>query len=167
MGEHINVQRCYAMDDESGLILCTWPHSKKPRIPFVYSDEVWTGIEYQVAAHLIYEGYFEEALKIVSAVRSRYDGVRRNPWNEVECGNHYVRSMASWGLLIAASGYGFDLTKGKVSFEPKISQDHFSCFFSTGKHWGVYRQTIDPETNQLESRIEVLYGDQNDLELQQ
>ncbi|SCI09572.1 Predicted bile acid beta-glucosidase [uncultured Ruminococcus sp.] len=167
MGEHINVQRCYAMDDESGLILCTWPHSKKPRIPFVYSDEVWTGIEYQVAAHLIYEGYFEEALKIVSAVRSRYDGVRRNPWNEVECGNHYVRSMASWGLLIAASGYGFDLTKGKVSFAPKISQDHFSCFFSTGKHWGVYRQTIDPETNQLESRIEVLYGDQNDLELQQ
>lgn len=165
MGEHLNVQRCYAMGDESGLILCTWPYSKKPRIPFVYSDEVWPGIEYQVATHLIYEDYFDEALQIVSAVRSRYDGVRRSPWNEVECGNHYVRSMASWGLLIAASGYRFDLTKGTVSFDPKVSQNDFSCFFSTGKSWGVYRQVRNAKTGELQPEIEILYGDQSNLQL--
>lgn len=166
MGDHINVQRSYAMAEDGGLILCTWPHSKKPRIPFVYSDEVWTGIEYQVATHLIYEGYFEEAQQIVTTVRNRYNGVLRNPWNEVECGNHYVRSMASWGLLLASSGYGFDLTKGTVSFAPRISKNDFSCFFSTGKCWGVYRQKFHEDTNEMDSKIEILYGDPDAVELQ-
>ena len=78
------------MNGEPGLLLCTWPHGGRPEIPFVYSDEVWTGIEYQVAAHLIYEGFVEEGLRIVSGVRSRYNGVSRSPWNEVECGHHYA-----------------------------------------------------------------------------
>ena len=77
-------------------------------LPFVYADEVWTGIEYQVAAHLIYEGCVEEGLEIVEAVRDRHDGVRRNPWDEVECGHHYARSMASWALLLALSGFHYD-----------------------------------------------------------
>ncbi|MBZ0292467.1 MAG: hypothetical protein K8L99_07840, partial [Anaerolineae bacterium] len=46
--DHVNCQRTYVLNDESGLILCTWPHGGKPRFPFVYSDEVWTGFEYQV-----------------------------------------------------------------------------------------------------------------------
>jgi len=158
MGEHINVQRTYALNDDGGLICCTWPKSQKPKIPFVYSDEVWTGIEYQVAVHLIYEGYFDEALEIVRTIRKRYDGVKRNPWNEVECGNHYVRSMASWGLLIAASGYKFDMTKGIISFEPKVNKDNFSCFFSTSKCWGTYSQRKNSQTGEMEKSVNILYG---------
>lgn len=79
--DHVNCQRTYVLNNESGLLLCNWPQGGRPRFPFVYSDEVWTGIEYQVAAHLIYEGWLAEGLAIVEAVRARHDGVRRNPWD--------------------------------------------------------------------------------------
>jgi len=166
MTKHINVQRSYALGDDAGLICCAWPHGGKPDIPFIYSDEVWSGFEYQTATHLIYEGFFDEALTLVEAVRGRHDGIKRNPWNEVECGSHYVRAMASWGLLIAASGFGYDLTKDELSFAPKISQDAFNCFFSTDKCWGIYKQQIDAVSGELKRSIEVLYGDGEGLRLQ-
>jgi uncharacterized protein (DUF608 family) len=156
-GTHANPQRTYALNDEKGLVLCSWPHGGRPRLPFPYSDEVWTGIEYHVATHLIYEGYVDEALTIVKAVRDRHDGVRRNPWNEVECGHHYMRSLASYGLLIALSGFEYDLPRGKIAFHPAIERDHFQCFFSTGKCWGIYRQRTDADGG-VERDIEVLYG---------
>jgi len=155
---HYNLQRTYALGDEAGLLLCSWPKDGRPKLPFVYSDEVWTGIEYQVATHLIYEGYIDEALTLIKAVRDRYDGIKRNPFNEVECGHHYARSMASWGLLIALSGFKYDMVKGEISFDPKINQDNFSCFFSTGKGWGIYRQIKDNKTGKIKKDIEVLYG---------
>lgn len=158
MKNHINVQRTYALNDDGGLICCTWPKSQKPKIPFIYSDEVWTGIEYQAAVHLIYEGFFDEALAIVRAVRDRYDGVKRNPWNEVECGNHYVRSMASWGLLLAASGCRCDMVKRELSFDPKISADDFTCFFSTPEGWGTYTQCKNSRTGEMEKSVRLLYG---------
>jgi uncharacterized protein (DUF608 family) len=165
LSEHLNVQRVYALNEEGGLICCTWPNSEKPLIPFIYSDEVWSGIEYQAATHLIYEGFFDEALAIVTAVRRRYDGVKRNPWNEVECGNHYVRSMASWGLLPAASGFGYDMTKGEISFAPKVKQDNFVSFFSTGKCWGLYHQEKQPGSGEIKRWIEILYGDRQAVKL--
>ncbi len=137
---HNNVQRTFALNDEPGLLLCSWPHGGRPRFPFVYSDEVWTGIEYQVAASLIFEGFVDEGLTMVSAVRSRHDGIRRNPFNEVECGNHYARAMAAWAVLIALSGHTCDMTKGEQRFAPRINENDFQCFFSNGKEWGVYRQ---------------------------
>ncbi len=159
--EHHNVQRTYVLNEEGGLLLCSWPRGGRPRIPFVYSDEVWTGIEYQVASHLIYEGYIEQGLSIVKAVRDRHDGYKRNPWNEVECGHHYARSMSSWALLIALSGYEYDLPAGKISFDPCIKKDNFSTFWSNGQAWGIYRQQGADERE-----IEVLYGDLNGVELE-
>lgn len=153
-----SVQRTYVLNDESGLILCSWPKGGRPRLPFVYSDEVWTGIEYQVAAHLIFEGFIDEGLSIVKSVRDRHDGYRRNPWNEVECGNHYARSLASWSILIALSGFKYDMVSGKMSFKPVINEDDFSCFWSTGKAWGIYTQKKDIDTEKVEWSIEVLYG---------
>jgi non-lysosomal glucosylceramidase len=73
----------------------------RPVVPLRYCDEVWTGVEYQVAAHCFYEGLDDEGLAIVRGVRERYDGNRRNPFNEIECGDHYVRAMAGWSLLSA------------------------------------------------------------------
>lgn len=140
---HSSVQRCYAIPDEPGLLLCTWPEGGRPDQPFVYSDEVWTGIELQAAVHLIYEGMTDEAMSIVSGIRKRYDGIRRNPYDEIECGHHYVRSMAAWGLLVALSGYEFNLPENKISFRPRINTNRFTCFYSTGKSWGIYKEIAD------------------------
>jgi uncharacterized protein (DUF608 family) len=157
---YLNVQRAYAVNDEGGLLLCTWKEGEKPRFPFPYSDEVWTGLEYHVAAALIYEGYIEEAENIVRTARSRHDGFKRNPWNEVECGNHYARSMASWELLLALSGYRFNLRQNRIGFSPKVNEDNFRCFFSTAKSWGIYTQQRDGAGN-LSRHVEVLYGDRS------
>ncbi len=141
---HANAQRTYVLNDEAGLLLCTWPDGGRPRLPFPYSDEVWTGIEYQVAAHLIYEGWLKEGLEIVAAARARHDGVRRSPWNEVECGHHYARSMASWALLTGLSGFHCDIAAGWISFDPIIESstepDTFRCLWSCGRGWGMYTQ---------------------------
>jgi hypothetical protein len=138
--EHANPQRIYALNDEQGLLICSWPRGGRPALPFVYSDEVWCGIEYQVAAHLIYEGQVERGLAIVQGTRGRHDGRRRNPWNEFECGSHYARSMASWSLLTALSGYSYDLGAGVLGFAPRLWPDDFCCFWSADGVWGEYAQ---------------------------
>ncbi len=160
---HVNCQRTYVLNDEAGLLVCSWPHGGRPKVPFPYSDEVWTGMEYQVATHLIYEGLVDEGLSIVRAARDRHDGVRRNPWNEVECGNHYVRSMASWGLLVALSGFSFNLPRGEIAFDPAINADDFTTFWSTGRAWGTYSQHRDPATGEWEIDVQVLYGNASGL----
>lgn len=99
--DHFNPRRSYALADEKGLLVCTFPHGNRPRRPFPYAMEVWTGLEYSAALGLLLEGDRAAAERIVTDVRDRYDGRRRNPFNEVECGHHYVRSMASWGLVEA------------------------------------------------------------------
>ncbi|MYD10714.1 MAG: hypothetical protein F4X02_11815 [Chloroflexi bacterium] len=161
--EHDNPQRVYALNDEAGLLLCTWPEGGRPDLPFPYADEVWTGIEYQVAAHLIYEGWVDEGLRIVEAVRERHDGVRRNPWNEVECGNHYARSMSSWALLLALSGAQVDPSDGGVSFSPAAAllakDEPFAALWTDGRSWGMYRSEWDESTQAWTGDIEVL-GDE-------
>jgi uncharacterized protein (DUF608 family) len=141
---HANPQRPgYALGDEPGLLLCTWPNGGKPTLPFVYSDEVWTGIEYQVASHLIAEGMVAEGLTIVEAVRSRYDGHTRNPWNEYECGNYYARAMSSYALLIALSGFHYSAVTHTLTIAPRLEAEHFTCFLSTASGWGTFTLKAD------------------------
>jgi uncharacterized protein (DUF608 family) len=150
---HANPQRPgYAMGDEPGLLLCTWPKGDKPTLPFVYSDEVWTGVEYQVASHMIHQGMVEEGLTIVKAVRSRYDGRVRNPWNEYECGSYYARAMASYALLGALSGFRYSNAEKTLYWGPKLHQVGFRVFFSAASGWGCISQTEN------ELRIEVEEG---------
>jgi uncharacterized protein (DUF608 family) len=134
LANHESTQRAYALDHEGGLLLATWPNGGRPVIPFIYSDEVWTGIEYQVAAELVYDAHPEQALAIVRAARARHDGARRSPWNEIECGNHYARSLASWALLLAFSGVQYDGAARTLSFDP--AEHDYAGFFSTGTGWG-------------------------------
>jgi hypothetical protein len=143
LSAHESCQRTYALNDEGGLLACSWPNGGRPRYPFPYADEVWTGIEYQVAAHLIYEGLVDEGLTIVDAIRSRYDGICRNPWDEFECGHHYARALASWSLLLALSGYNYSAPNRLIQFAPRVSADDFRSFFSVGSGWGRYRQRRD------------------------
>ncbi|HET6387246.1 MAG TPA: GH116 family glycosyl-hydrolase [Armatimonadota bacterium] len=157
LNDHPNCQRIYALNDEAGALLCSWPRGGRPRYPFPYADEVWTGIEYQVAAHLIFEGLIEEGLEIVRAVRDRYDGEKRNPWNEVECGHHYARAMSSWSLLLALSGCRWDATTGSLGFAPRINVHDFRCFFCAGTGWGMFEQS--GSGNGYRAAIELQYGE--------
>jgi non-lysosomal glucosylceramidase len=154
--DHASCQRTYALNDEAGLLLCTWPNGGRPRYPFPYADEVWSGIEYQVAAHMIYEGLVDEGLDLVRAVRARHDGIRRNPWDEFECGHHYARALASWSVLLALSGFDYDAVRQSITFAPRTEAAEFRCFFSTGTAWGLFSQHRRPEG--YEGRIEVRYG---------
>jgi non-lysosomal glucosylceramidase len=146
----------FATEGEPGLIICTWPDGGRPRLPFVYADEVMTGFEYQVAVHLIGEGFIDEGLSIVRGIRLRYDGRYRNPFNEVECGNHYIRAMANWGLVMALSGFTFDAPGKAYGFAPKIRPDAFTTFWATGTGWGTFSQRVEKGKSRAE--LSVLYG---------
>jgi hypothetical protein len=156
--EHPNAQRLYALEDEKGLLLCSWPKGGRPALPFVYAVEVWTGFEYQVAAHLVYAGHLAEGLAVVRAVRDRYDGRRRNPWNEVECGSHYARALSSWSLITALSGFTFSAPERRLGFAPRVNGRDFRCFFTAGAGWGVFSQRLDKE-RALTARLDVSYGE--------
>ncbi len=134
--------RVFADRDDSGVLVCTWPQGGRPDVPVRYCDEVWTGIEYQVGAHCIIEGMVDEGLAIVAALRQRYDGRRRNPYNEIECGDHYARAMAGWSVLEALSGFRFDATSGALRFAPvDRSADTYRAPFILGTGWGTFAQT--------------------------
>ncbi|MEM1908541.1 MAG: GH116 family glycosyl-hydrolase [Thermofilaceae archaeon] len=133
---HPNPCRIYALGDERGVVNCAWPKGGKPVIPIPYAEEVWSGLEYVFAAHLIQEGFVEEGLEVVKAVRERYDGVKRNPWSEIECGSNYARSLSSYALLLALSGFEWDGRRGELSFNPKTPDAEFGTFWCTGRAWG-------------------------------
>jgi uncharacterized protein (DUF608 family) len=140
-----HIPRAFAGAKDKGLIICTWPKGGRPGHVMLYSDEVWTGIEYQVAAHMIYEGLIEEGLAIVKAARDRYDGVprppiQRNPWNEIECGGHYARAMSSWSLLLALSGWEYDGPRRALRLAPKQTPDNFKGFWCGPEGWGLLAQ---------------------------
>lgn len=133
--DHVNPQRpSYALGKEGGLLLCTWPKGGKLSLPFVYSNEVWTGIEYQVASHLILMGEVEKGLDIVRTCRDRYDGQVRNPFDEYECGHWYARAMSSYGLLQGLTGVRYDAVDHILYIDSKIGD--FESFISTETGFG-------------------------------
>ena len=145
MGDVYNPCRIYCLNDEGGLVICAWPEgAQKPVIPAPYSQETMNGFEYAAATHMIMTGLVDEGMSCVEAVRRRYDGERRNPWNEFECGSNYARSMASYALLNAFSGFEFDMTRGMIGFNPLRAEDgYFRCFWSLDSGWGEFVLTPD------------------------
>jgi uncharacterized protein (DUF608 family) len=134
--EYPNAWRVFALGDEGGAIMCAYPEGTyRPVIPISYVDECMTGFEYAFAGTLISEGFTEEGLNIVRSVRDRYDGKKRNPYNEIECGSNYARPMASFALLPIFSGFEYDMTKGYIGFSP-IEEGEFKCLWSVGGAWG-------------------------------
>jgi hypothetical protein len=137
LSEHANPQRPgYALGHEGGLLLCTWPNGGKLTLPFVYSNEVWTGIEYQVASHLLSVGCTDEALDIIRTCRDRYDGHVRNPFDEYECGHWYARALASYGLIQGITGIRYDAYERTLHVSPNIKGD-FRSFLCTENGFGV------------------------------
>jgi non-lysosomal glucosylceramidase len=135
--DHFNPCRVYAYEDEAGLLLCTWPEgTTKPATPAPYAEEVWTGLEYMMASHLIRRGLVDEGLTVVRAARARHDGSRRNPWNDIECGSYYIRALSSYALVNAYSGLTFDQQSGEIGFKPARDGDGI-YFWSAGRGWGT------------------------------
>ena len=128
----------------------------RPGEPVRYRYEVWTGIEYQVAAGMMWEGLADEALVMVKAIDDRYDGALHNPWNEVECGDHYSRAMASWSVLLALTGYLYDGPQGVMGMSPRITPEDFAALFTAAEGWGRIVQKR-AERSQI-NRVEVRWG---------
>jgi non-lysosomal glucosylceramidase len=157
--------RWYALAGEAGLLMCSFPRrdwdyaqakGQGPEWAAGYFNECMNGFEYQAAGHMIWEGLTQEGLAVTRALHDRYHASRRNPWNEVECGDHYARSMASFGVYLAACGYEYDGPRGHLGFAPKISPENFKCAFTSAEGWGSYSQRS--ENGRLTARIDVRFG---------
>jgi uncharacterized protein (DUF608 family) len=144
---HHTVQRTYALNDEAALLVCDYGKAERPRIPFPYYAESWTGIEYLVASQMLFAGMTREALEIYRNARLRFDGEKRNPWNEPECGHHYARAMSAWSGVVALSGFRFH--GGEQSVEIKAPPGH-RCFWATATGWGTFQVTAAGTTIRVE-----------------
>jgi uncharacterized protein (DUF608 family) len=152
LSDHVNPQRPgFGAGKDGGLLLCTWPNGDQPSLPFVYSNEVWTGIEYQVASHLMMHGEVEKGLEIVREVRRRYDGTIRNPFNEYECGHWYARALSSYALIQGLTGLFYDAIDKTLYIHSQIGDD-FQCFLSTETGYGL------AGLRKGEPFLEVVYG---------
>ena len=141
----VTQQRAFAGAGDKGLLNCTRPRGGRPGQATLYSDEAWTGVEYEVAGLMMYESKIREAYRIVKAVSERYNGVprkpfKRNPWSEIECGEHYARAMSSWAMLLAAQGMSYCGPDGSIGFDPRIQPENHRSFFTTAEGWGTFSQ---------------------------
>ncbi len=147
--EVMKAGRWYAMPGEAGLLICTFPKpdwdfqkaaGKGPAFAIQYFNECQSGYEHEVASHMIGEGMTQEGLTILRAIHDRYAPKKRNPYNEVECGDHYSRAMASYGSFITACGFEYDGPKGFIGFAPRIKPDKFKAAFTAAAGWGSFSQ---------------------------
>ena len=130
--------------------MCTWPKGDAARgaarASTIYFNECMNGFEYQVAGHMIWEGMVQEGLAVTRAIHDRYHASRRNPWNEVECGDHYARAMASYGVFLAACGYEYHGPKGHLGFAPRLTPEDFRARLHHGRRLGH----VQPEARRRE-----------------
>ena len=146
MRSHYNTFRLFAVNDEAGAIICSFPSGiKAPAIPIPYAQESMHGFEYALAGLMIAEGMREQGLKIITSVRDRYRGNNRNPWNEIECGSNYARSMAAFALFPIYAGFSFNMPEGGIGFDP-VSDGDFKAPWFTGNTWGVFERTSQKTT---------------------
>ncbi|MCO5297383.1 MAG: non-lysosomal glucosylceramidase [Fimbriimonadaceae bacterium] len=156
--------RWYAMPGEAGLVMTSFPRGGaqeakgKGHADWVvgYFNECMNGFEYQAAAHMIAEGLVDEGLAIVRTIHDRYGPEKRNPFNEIECGDHYARSMAAYGVFLTMCGFRYHGPKGEIGFAPKLTPDEFRAPFTAAEGWGTYSQTL--RGRRLEATLQVRHG---------
>ena len=152
MRDIVNPWAVYAVDDEKGVLTCSWPdEAARPALPIRYHSQIMTGFEWAFAVHLVLAGMREQGEAVAAAIRDRYDGRKRNPWNEIECGSNYARAMAAYAMLQAYSGFRYDLVRGAISFHPVLPPP-FQCFWSLGTAWGTFQRTADADA------VRILHG---------
>jgi non-lysosomal glucosylceramidase len=152
LSDHFNNMRSYAMGNEKALLMASWPHGGRPKIPFPYWSEVMTGFEYAAGIGMLYEGMEEEGLEVMRNIRERYNGSKRNPYDEAECGHHYARAMASWSSVLALSGFHYSGVDKCIRFTERPG--HY--FWSNGSAWGEC--VINELDGELDVSFSVLHG---------
>ena len=135
------------------MVMCSYPRGRRPKRPFPYYNEVMTGFEYTAAVGMLYEGMEADGLKLIRAIRARYDGAKRSPFDEAECGHHYARAMASWGAVLAISGFDYSAITQTLTFADRPGQ----WFWSTGSAWGVC--DIRKRSGRTIVKLAVLHGE--------
>lgn len=153
--------RWYAAAGDAGLVMTSFPFGKvEPKSGNKnyagYLNECMTGFEWQVAAHMIREGMLQEGLAIGKAIYDRYSPDARNPYNEIECSDHYSRAMASYGAFLAMCGYRYNGPEAKLAFGPKMQQDDFRAAFTTAEGWGRFTQAV--QGGKQANALELHYG---------
>jgi uncharacterized protein (DUF608 family) len=150
--EQMKVGRWYAMPGEAGLLICTFPRSdwdfkkasgKGPDWAALYFNECQSGYEYEAASNMIAEGLVQEGLTVVRAIHDRYAPDKRNPFNEIECGDHYSRAMASYGSFITICGFEYNGPECVIGFSPRITPQNFKAAFTSARGWGTFTQQYD------------------------
>ena len=154
--DHDNVQRAFALNDEAAVVICDYGKAPRPHIPFPYYAEAMTGMEHSTAALMFSSDMIPQGVEYVENLRARYDGVKRNPWDEAECGHHYARAMSSWSSVVALSGFHYEGDRGHVMALPRLSQANFHCFWATGTGWGTY--SLKPTPSGVRFSLQVLAG---------
>jgi non-lysosomal glucosylceramidase len=151
---HFNHMRSFALNDESALLMASYPKGRRPTRPFPYFTEVMTGFEYAAAVHMLYEGQVDAGLRSIGAIRARYDGRRRSPFDEAECGHHYARAMASWAAVLALSGFQYSGVTQSMTFA--APEQPAQVFWSNGYAWGSCTRTPSPDG--VDVALTVLHG---------
>ena len=149
LDHHASVQRVFALNDEAAVVICDYSHGGRPKVPAPYWSEVWSGLEYEVAALMIAYGKVQQGIEIVDNVRKRYDGRKRNPYAETEYGRHYARAMSSWAVILALSGFHYDAVDRKLAIRPPTGAGQpLKSFWSVPSGWGrVQRATQGARTD--------------------
>jgi hypothetical protein len=155
MVDHFNNMRSYALGDEAALLMASFPYGR-PDVPFPYYSEVMTGFEYTAGNGMLFEGMQEEGLKVISNIRDRYDGNKRSPFDEAECGHHYARAMTAYGAVLALTGFNYSGVDNRMKFNPLEGK----YFWANGQTYGTITLSgVDKTGNSIEPvkvRIDVL-----------
>jgi uncharacterized protein (DUF608 family) len=150
--DHFNCLRSFVLGEETALLMASYPKGR-PQNPFPYFTEVMTGFEYTAAVGMLYEGDIDNGLECIRDIRARYDGRKRSPFDEAECGHHYARAMASWAAVLALTGFRYSGVEKSMAFADKEG----THFWSNGSAWGTC--IVKPEGQKLRAELLVLYGD--------
>ncbi|MBM4045182.1 MAG: hypothetical protein FJ279_08715, partial [Planctomycetes bacterium] len=151
---HFNQMRSFVLNDESAVLMATYPKGRRPKRPFPYYNEVMTGFEYTAAVHMLYEGMTRDGLELIAAIRERYDGRKRSPFDEAECGHHYARAMASWAAVLALTGFRYSGVEQSLEFAGALKPSRW--FWSNGYAWGTCEQ--EPTRGVVNVKLAVLHG---------
>jgi hypothetical protein len=163
----LNTGYTLAMNDDAGLVICSWPKGGRPAQALFYADTIEVGYEDQVAGNLINHGHVLEGLAVMKAIRDRFDGRKRDPYNQIQCGGYYIRSMTNYSALLALTGMRHSAVDRCLWLDPILDRDDLRTFFSTEGAWGTlalrragegHRLTIDLAAGELPLRQFVLFG---------
>jgi hypothetical protein len=154
--------RWYALAGDGGTIMVAYPFKSTREFAgggawsAMYFNECMSGFEHQAASHMIWEGLVTQGLAMTRAIHDRYSARLRNPYNEVECSDHYARAMASYGTYLAACGFEYHGPNGHIGFAPRLMPDDFMAAFTAAEGWGTFQQKRSGDS--LHASVEVKWG---------